>query len=94
VANAPLTLTLDGFGPRTNGIDPETKQLVITDIYNHRDGKMLLPTGYLPSFVESLIQKDLLKLEFLYGATEPTNGVPGTSKAERRQAAPPPRPSM
>jgi len=24
VANAPLTLTLDGFGPRTNGIDPET----------------------------------------------------------------------
>jgi PEGA domain len=24
VANAPVSLTLDGFGPRTNGIDPET----------------------------------------------------------------------
>jgi len=24
VANAPATITLDGFGPRTNGIDPET----------------------------------------------------------------------
>ena len=49
------------------GIDPDTKQLVITDIYNYRDGKMLLPTGYLPSFVDSLMAKDLLQLEFLYG---------------------------
>src|SRR4029450_3049826 len=24
VANAPVTITVDGFGPRTNGIDPET----------------------------------------------------------------------
>lgn len=50
-----------------SGIDPETKQLVITDIYNFRDGKTLHPTGYLPSFVESLIQKKLLELKFLYG---------------------------
>jgi Flp pilus assembly CpaF family ATPase len=49
------------------GIDPETSQLIITDIYNYRDGKLLQPTGYLPSFVESLIQKELLQLEFLYG---------------------------
>jgi Flp pilus assembly CpaF family ATPase len=49
------------------GIDPESKQLVITDIYNFRDGKVLHPTGYLPSFVESLIQKKLLELRFLYG---------------------------
>src|SRR5262249_25617364 len=65
------------------GIDPETKQLVITDIYNHRDGKTLLPTGYLPSFVESLIHKQLLQLEFLYGANEGagSNGAPRKGKA-------------
>ncbi|HVV99764.1 MAG TPA: ATPase, T2SS/T4P/T4SS family [Planctomycetaceae bacterium] len=50
-----------------SGIDPETKQLIITDIYNHRDGQALKPTGYLPTFIDSLIAKDLLKLEFLYG---------------------------
>jgi hypothetical protein len=49
------------------GIDPETKQLTILDIYNMRNGDTLLPTGYLPSFVSSLIAKDLLQLEFLYG---------------------------
>jgi hypothetical protein len=27
----------------------------------------LLPTGYLPSFVDSLVEKELLDLEFLYG---------------------------
>jgi Flp pilus assembly CpaF family ATPase len=52
------------------GINPETSQLIITDIYNYRDGKALQPTGYLPSFVESLIHKELLQLEFLYGAGE------------------------
>jgi len=50
-----------------SGIDPETKQLIITDIYNQRDAQTLKPTGYLPTFVDSLIAKDLLKLEFLYG---------------------------
>ncbi len=50
------------------GIDPDSKQLIITDIYNYRDGKVLHPTGYLPSFVESLIQKKLLELKFLYGS--------------------------
>lgn len=50
-----------------SGIDPNDKQLIITDIYNHRDGLTLHPTGYLPTFVESLIQKNLLQLEFLYG---------------------------
>jgi Flp pilus assembly CpaF family ATPase len=49
------------------GIDPDSKQLIITDIYNYRDRETLLPTGYLPTFVESLIQKNLLQLEFLYG---------------------------
>jgi hypothetical protein len=53
------------------GIDPETKQLIIIDIYNYRDGKALHPTGYLPSFVESLIAKNLLELKFLYGGEAP-----------------------
>ncbi|MBI3860716.1 MAG: Flp pilus assembly complex ATPase component TadA [Planctomycetia bacterium] len=54
-----------------SGIDPETKQLIITDIYNYRDGRTLHPTGYLPSFVESLIEKKLLELKFLYGGEAP-----------------------
>jgi pilus assembly protein CpaF len=54
------------------GIDPNDKNLIITDIYNYRDGVMLHPTGYLPSFVESLIQKNLLQLEFLYGERDGT----------------------
>jgi Flp pilus assembly CpaF family ATPase len=60
------------------GIDPDTQQLIITDIYNFRDGKTLHPTGYLPSFVESLIHKKLLELRFLYGREEDAaqgNGV-------------------
>jgi len=48
------------------GYDPE-RGLVVLDIYNFRDGKHLRPTGYMPTFVDSLIEKDLLKLEFLYG---------------------------
>ena len=52
------------------GIDPESKQLAITDIYNYRNGEMLLPTGYMPSFIDSLIEKKLLQLEFLYGKDE------------------------
>jgi Flp pilus assembly CpaF family ATPase len=52
------------------GIDPESKQLTITDIYNYRNGEMLLPTGYMPSFIDSLIEKKLLQLEFLYGKDE------------------------
>jgi len=49
------------------GYDPERQALTVLDIYNHRDGKSLRPTGYMPTFVDSLIEKDLLKLEFLYG---------------------------
>jgi Flp pilus assembly CpaF family ATPase/pSer/pThr/pTyr-binding forkhead associated (FHA) protein len=49
------------------GYDPDRNGLIITDIYSHRDGQQLRPTGYMPTFVDSLIEKDLLKLEFLYG---------------------------
>ena len=62
-----------------SGIDPETKELVITDIYNYRDGQTLHPTGYLPSFVESLIHKKLLELRFLYGGEAQSS--PNSQKA-------------
>jgi Flp pilus assembly CpaF family ATPase len=47
--------------------DPEEKQIVVTDIFNYRNGVSLRPTGYLPSFLDSLMEKELLELEFLYG---------------------------
>ena len=47
--------------------DPEEKQIIVIDIFNFRDGVSLRPTGYLPSFIDSLMAKDLLDLEFLYG---------------------------
>jgi Flp pilus assembly CpaF family ATPase/pSer/pThr/pTyr-binding forkhead associated (FHA) protein len=49
------------------GFDPQRNELVITDIYSRRGTRTLQPTGYLPTFVNSLIERDLLKLEFLYG---------------------------
>ncbi len=63
-------------------VDPETKQVVVLDIFNFRNGRSLQPTGYLPSFVESLVQKELLELEFLYGldASAPTPLARGISK--------------
>ncbi|MFV0443694.1 MAG: ATPase, T2SS/T4P/T4SS family [Planctomycetaceae bacterium] len=53
------------------GYDAERKEMVIHDIYNFRNEESLTPTGYLPTFIDSLIAKDLLKLEFLYGDTAP-----------------------
>jgi len=50
------------------GIDQDTQQLTTTDIFNFRNGEMLLPTGYLPTFLNSLMAKNLLQLEFLYGS--------------------------
>lgn len=52
------------------GYDPDRNDLVVHDIFNFRDSEKLLPTGYMPSFVDSLIEKNLLKLEFLYGQKE------------------------
>ena len=49
------------------GYDPERGQINILDIFNYRNGISLQPTGYLPSFINQLIDKQLLKLEFLYG---------------------------
>ncbi len=47
--------------------DPEDEQIVILDIFNYRNGVVLRPTGYMPSFIDSLVEKDLLDAEFLYG---------------------------
>ncbi len=47
--------------------DADEQQIILHDIFNFRDGALLRPTGYLPSFVDSLIDKELLDLEFLYG---------------------------
>ena len=52
------------------GFDPDRNDLVVHDIFNYRNSKSLTPTGYMPTFAESLIEKDLLKLEFLYGQKE------------------------
>jgi pilus assembly protein CpaF len=56
------------------GYDADRNALVVRDIYNFRDGYTLHPTGYLPTFVESIIAKNLLKVEFLYGG-EKTEGA-------------------
>jgi pilus assembly protein CpaF len=58
------------------GLHPETHDVIVIDIFNRRDGVNLSPTGYLPTFVDSLIQKQLLELEFLYGAPLEKDGVP------------------
>ena len=49
------------------GYDFERKRITIIDIFNYRNGESLQPTGYLPTFIDSLIAKGLLSLEFLYG---------------------------
>ncbi|ASV73860.1 Type II/IV secretion system ATP hydrolase TadA/VirB11/CpaF, TadA subfamily [Thermogutta terrifontis] len=49
------------------GVDPETKNVIMHDIFNFRNGQSLEPTGYLPTFIDSLVEKDLLDLNFLYG---------------------------
>jgi hypothetical protein len=47
--------------------DPDEKVIILNDIFNYRNGVSLRPTGYLPSFIDSLVEKELLDLEFLYG---------------------------
>ena len=49
------------------GVHPLTTDVMITDIFNRRDEISLRPTGYMPSFADSLVEKNLLELEFLYG---------------------------
>lgn len=53
-------------------VDPDTREVIVLDIFNFRDGRTLRPTGYLPSFVDSLIEEHLLELKFLYGHEQPS----------------------
>jgi pilus assembly protein CpaF len=64
------------------GYDMERAEVIIHDIFNLRGGDHLQPTGYLPTFIEPLMRKNLLQLEFLYGKTDGplavhTQPVPG-----------------
>jgi Flp pilus assembly CpaF family ATPase len=52
------------------GMHPKTHEVLVTDIFNCRNGISLQPTGYLPSFIDSLIEKSLLESKFLYGRWE------------------------
>jgi pilus assembly protein CpaF len=59
------------------GVHPQTVDVLVIDLFNRRDDKSLQPTGRLPSFIDSLIDKQLLELEFLYGQwqNEKINGA-------------------
>jgi len=67
------------------GVHPETKEVIVTDIFNYRNGVSLQPTGYLPSFIDSLIEKRLLESRFLYGDMAAT----GSAKLGNAPAAKP-----
>jgi len=66
------------------GYDSDRQELVVIDIFNYRDGSSLRPTGYLPTFIDELMDKDLLKLEFLYDKQDPIeqNGTPERTSVE------------
>ena len=53
------------------GVHPETTDVLVVDLFNRRNRRTLEPTGRLPSFIDSLVDKNLLDLEFLYGRWEP-----------------------
>ncbi len=65
--------------------DPELQQIVLLDIFNFRDGKSLRPTGYLPSFIDSLVDKGLLDPRFLYGEQRLEEGERDRDRADFRQ---------
>lgn len=69
------------------GVDPETKSVIMHDIFNFRNGRTLEPTGYLPTFIDSLVEKELLDLNFLYGegySSQVTDVMARASQGERR----------
>jgi len=75
-------------------MDDDTGELVITDIFQRRGGGQLQPTGYLPSFVDELVDRNLLDLRFLYSeefATEGGSAMPesdGNAVSARAPARP------
>ena len=68
------------------GIDPDTKRANTTDIYNLRSSTdTLRPTGYLPSFIDSLVEKNLIELDFLYENYGELSNAPEASSDGDRQ---------
>ena len=49
------------------GYDTERQCVATTEIFSTRSETGLVPTGYMPSFIDRLVERDLLKLESLYG---------------------------
>ncbi len=47
------------------GFDEQTGRLIVHDVFDRRDGRVLRPTGYLPTFLAELLGEKLLPLEFL-----------------------------
>ncbi len=75
------------------GLDPDNGDVLLADIFNFRDGKRLQPTGYLPSFIDSLVEKTLLELEFLYAGWESKRDVHTVVSPVLPASAQPPRTS-
>jgi Flp pilus assembly CpaF family ATPase len=64
------------------GIDPETGQVRVRDIFNIRAGSEdLQPTGYLPTFVEHLMERKLLEPKFLYARPADTSASNGSRRS-------------
>jgi pilus assembly protein CpaF len=59
-----------------SGLDPETGSVRVRDIFNLRgEPATLQPTGYLPTFVDQLVERKLLEPRFLFErAAEGGNG--------------------
>jgi pilus assembly protein CpaF len=61
-----------------DGVNPEDGRVQVRDIFNLRGTTdSLQPTGYLPSFVEELVNKNLLEPKFLYARQ--TNQLPASN---------------
>lgn len=52
------------------GVDPEHGRILTNDIFEERDGH-LVHSGYLPTFVEELVNKGFIEPEALFAAHEP-----------------------
>lgn len=64
-------------------MDEETGDLIVTDIFNARNGVSLQPTGYLPTFVDQLVDKNLLDLRFLYSEDQPDTFAGDTIETQK-----------
>ena len=64
------------------GVDPATGQVRVRDIFNLRgDSEDLQPTGYLPTFVDHLLERKLLEPKFLYARPADAAASNGRAKS-------------